>query len=395
MSKSPFFIDLGHHICEKHGNIASGDVFLYRKIQAENRIIAILSDGLGSGVKANVLASMTASMGLNFTEIREPLERMAEIIISTLPVDSERMISYASFTIIDIDFEGLSRIIEFGNPQAVVLRNGELCNLERETVAFKKAKTNQQDMWLTEFYALRDDRIVFFSDGVTQSGIGNATFPFGWDRDNVVDYTHKKLQEDQTLSAAQLSKTIVRQSLKNDIYKAQDDTSCAVVYFRKPRNLLVCSGPPYHEKDDAELVDIYSEFQGKRIICGGTTAKIIAEGCNEEIEMDLDFTPSGIPPVSYMKSAALVTEGIITLGRAAKILEEYSEESISEDNAAADLVKELLNHDMITFIVGTKINNAHQDPNLPQELGIRRSQVKKIRKLLEEKFLKETIVKFI
>ncbi|MDZ7776247.1 MAG: SpoIIE family protein phosphatase [Bacteroidales bacterium] len=336
MSRSYFFIDLGHHICEKHGNIVSGDVFLYRKIQAENRIIAILSDGLGSGVKANVLASMTASMGLNFTEIREPLERMAEFIISTLPVDSERMISYASFTIIDIDFEGLSRIIEFGNPHAVVFRNGEICQIERKAIAFKKAKTNHQEMWLTEFYALRDDRIIFFSDGVTQSGMGNATFPFGWDRANVVTYIKSKLSENDTISASLLSKTIVRQALKNDIYKAQDDTSCAVVYFRKPRNLLVCSGPPYHEKDDDELVNIYLEFQGKRIICGGTTAKIIAKGCNEQIEMDLDFAPSGIPPVSYMKSAALVTEGIITLGRVAKILEEYETDSLLDNNAATE-----------------------------------------------------------
>lgn len=392
---SSFFIELGHKNLAKHGNIVSGDVFLYRKIVAENRIIAILSDGLGSGIKANVLASMTASMGLKFIEQREPIERMAEVILSTLPVDSERMISYATFTILDVDYEGNSRIVEFGNPPAVIFRNGDVLELERKTIFFHNDNPNQQELWVTTFKAQRHDRIVFFSDGISQSGIGNIENPFGWEQENAIDFLKEKLQIKPRISAEQLSKSLIYKAHRNDNYKCQDDTSCASVYFRKPRCLLVCTGPPYDEHDDPKLLKMYDEFKGNRVICGGTTANIISEGRKEEVEMDLKNISPDIPPMSKISSALLITEGIITLGRVAKILEGEVIADQIEKNAAGELVKIFFNHDVISFVVGTKVNNAHQDPNLPVDLGIRRSQIKKIESLLSNKYLKETSIRFI
>lgn len=395
MNNDRFFIELSHKAIEKYGNITTGDVFLYRKLKKENRIIAILSDGLGSGVKANILGTMTASMGLNFTAISEPVERMAEIIISTLPEDSQRKISYASFTIVDVDFEGDTRIIEYGNPSATVFRKGKKLQIEKTSVDYNKQRHSQQDLWVSEFTSELGDRIVFYTDGVTQSGIGKEKMPFGWETGNVNQFISGKLVEKPDISAEQLSRNVVFRAHHNDDYEAKDDTTCAVVYFRESRKLLVCSGPPYESGNDKNLAKNYEEFEGDKIICGGTTAKIIARETDEDIEMDLSADPSGIPPVSFMKSAALVTEGIITLGRVTELLEQEPLPGEWEENAAGDLIKEFLDHDCITFIVGTKVNNAHQDPSLPTELGIRRNQIKKIARILEHKFLKEIQIKFI
>ena len=66
-----------------------------------------------------------------------------------------------------------------------------------------------------------------------------------------------------------------------------------------------------------------------------------------------------------------------------------------KQNAAVRLTKLLLGSDKIDFVVGTKINIAHQDPNLPMELEIRRNIVKKIFRILQDRYLKEISVRYI
>jgi len=118
-SNENYYIEIECHQENKFGNKVCGDVFLSRKIKAENKSIAVLSDGLGSGIKANILATMTASMALNFTKINEPITRTAKTIMNTLPVDAERQINYSTFSILSIDSDGETRIVEYDNPQFV------------------------------------------------------------------------------------------------------------------------------------------------------------------------------------------------------------------------------------------------------------------------------------
>ena len=64
-------------------------------------------------------------------------------------------------------------------------------------------------------------------------------------------------------------------------------------------------------------------------------------------------------------------------------------------NAATRLVELLLNSDIIHFLVGTRINEAHQDPNVPVELDLRRNIIRKIASLLETRYLKESRLQFM
>lgn len=137
------------------------------------------------------------------------------------------------------------------------------------------------------------------------------------------------------------------------------------------------------------------EFKGKKIVCGATTADIIARETGVTIEDSLDFIDPELPPISSMNGIDLVTEGILTITKVTRILKDFSP-STSLGNGPADrIVKLVKESDEIHIIIGTRINIAHQDPNLPVELEIRRTVVKRMARLLEEKFLKEVSLTYI
>lgn len=395
MKDSPFFIevDMWQHNCKRRP--VCGDVLISKKIKEENRTVLVLSDGLGSGIKANVLATLTSSMAVSYTLLKEPIDRIAHTIMKTLPVDSERKISYATFTIVDIESDGETHVVEYDNPSYLLIRNGVVVTPEKESVVIGQDDVRQKVMYKSHFIAQKEDRMVLFSDGVTQSGMGTAQMPFGWGDDDVRKFILHELKNRPTRSATTLAKKIVRQAERNDIYTPMDDTTCAVVYFREPRHLLICSGPPFHEEKDRYLAAFVKNYEGKKVICGGTTAQILAREFHEEIEININVDKSGLPPTSSMPSVDLVTEGILTIGKVAEILETHSTGEVVGEGPAIQVVNLLLQNDIIDFVVGTRINVAHQDPNLPVELEIRRNVVKKIVRLLEEKYLKEVKLQFV
>lgn len=384
---SNYFIEIGNTNIQKSGEEVCGDVFMSRKLQEEGRTVAVLSDGLGSGIKANVLATMTASMALNFTIANQAVEHTAQSIRNTLPIDEERKINYSTFTIIDVEYDGETTILEYGNPQFLIFRGSKVLNIEK-TGTDTELESNS-------FKAQKEDRIILFSDGVSQSGIGRADMPFGWDFNDLKSFIASNINKDKFISAQKLSELIVNRALLNDSFKAKDDITCSVIYFRDPRNLIICTGPPYKIEKDRLMAKTVSEFNGSKIICGGTTAQLISRELGKEIEIDIFSGDGELPPVSSIEGINLVTEGILTLGKVAECLERKEENNIKKSSPAWEIIQLILKHDKITFLVGTRINEAHQDPALPVELEIRRNVVKKISRLLDDNYLKEVHVQYI
>jgi hypothetical protein len=389
------YIEVGYCNVPKTHNMIPGDVFLSRKIREEDRLVSVLSDGLGSGVKANVLASLTATMALDYTSSHSMnMMRSAKTIMDTLPICSVRKISYSTFTIVDIDTTGRTRIIEHGNPPFLVLRPDGEVPLQRT----RERLENWQDRVITHttFKATIEDRIVFFSDGVSQAGTGDPETPLGWGEENVADFARLRVRKFPRLSASELAKNIMNKALKYDGEVAKDDITCAVIYFREPRRLLIVTGPPYSPDSDAKFAEIVSEFDGEKVICGGTTASIIGRELQIDVAVDLDedLDPN-IPPPGRMDGIDLVTEGTLTLGEVARILESDLPINKFRRNAARALVEMLLETDIVEFVIGTRVNPAHQDPNIPIELDLRRNIIRRISTQLEHKYLKETTVRYM
>ena len=386
------FIDLGFAQCRKWGEDICGDSFQFRKGES-GRVIAALSDGLGSGVKANVLASMTAAMALKFArEHTDEIRHAAEIMMSALPVCSVRKISYATFTILNASPDGATRVIEMGNPSFLLFRDGVWTKIPGELI--ESPMHDDRTMQVSAFQARLGDRIVFFSDGISQAAMGSPEYPLGWEESGIAAFLSDLIRERPELGAHEIAEYLIREALaKEPDRRNKDDMTCAVLYFRHPRSMLLFTGPPYDPAHDRECAELLRSFPGDTAICGGTSAEIVARELGRKLTTDLDSMPSDMPPESHMEGIGLVTEGIYTLTKTASYLE--ARDGIHHDDPAGRLQEMMLKNDVIRFIVGTRINEAHQDPNLPEDLELRRNIVKRIARILETGYLKKTEVKYV
>lgn len=389
------FIEVGHCQEFKHGETVGGDMFLSQKIDGDERIVSVLSDGLGSGIKASVLATLTSVMATRFVSNYKDIRSTAEMIMKTLPVCSERRISYSTYTIVDVDKNSNLRIIEYGNPASLVFRGAEVHSAGKEKEQIEIDQKYDRIISFSTYDFEHGDRIVFFSDGVTQSGMGEATTPVGWGGAAVENFIKKAISEEPQISSRELAKQIVGRAKKIDLDKPKDDITCAVINLRKPRQTLLLSGPPVNQEKDSELARIVEEFKGKSILCGGTTANIVSRELNRPVTVDLKYVDPEIPPTARMSGVSLVTEGILTLCKVQELLENNVHLENERPHAATKLLEILLESDEIFFVIGTKINDVHQDPNIPVEIEIRRNIIKKIRDELETKYLKKVHLNYI
>ena len=390
-----FYVEVNCQQKNHDGERICGDVFLSERIKQENRIIAVLSDGMGHGVKANILATLTATMAMNFTKEHKDFNTIAEIIMNTLPVCSIRQISYSTFTIIDIELDGKVNILEYDNPQTTIFRAEKEFDPEWRCIILDSENNRGKELRACTFYPKKGDRIVFCSDGIVQSGLGSKKYPFGWGNNNLVQLISESIKKYPYISARKLAKKALNVAVSNDNYKPKDDTSCASVYFREPRKLLLVTGPPYEEKKDIDLAMAVYKYEGKKIICGATTAEVVARELGLEIRDSIEFLDDDLPPISYINGINLVTEGILTLGKVTEILQNYNSNYVTGKGPADQIVEFILKSDEIRIIIGTRINIAHHDPTLPVQLEIRRTVVKRIAELLENKFLKEVTMEYI
>jgi len=378
------------------GEIACGDVFQSTILRNEGRTILVLSDGIGHGIKASVLATLTATMALKYSSLHTKPEVAARIIMNALPKSSDGKESYATFTIIELEDDGFVRIINYDNPPLIIVRSGKQFEPKQYELKIRGEENLGKLLRCREFLARKEDRIIFLSDGVPQSGLGSKNHPMGWGVKKIEEFAQNQINRMPGISATKLARKIVNQATMHDNFSVKDDTTCGVIYFREPRKFMLITGPPFYKIKDFDFVGRIKDFDGKKIICGGTTAEIIARELNLEVEIQHgNKNLDDLPPVAKMEGFDMVTEGILTLGKVEEILESYDSETRLKDSPQEEVVKLLLQHDSISIIVGTRINWAHQDPDQPLELELRKFVVRRIVNILVNKFFKKVEVEYV
>ncbi|MDY7003224.1 MAG: SpoIIE family protein phosphatase [Cyanobacteriota bacterium] len=381
------FLDIYNFSLNKKGEELCGDQVKFRK--AENKTIIVLSDGLGSGVKANILATLTTEILINMLNNDDiSLEDVIETVIGTLPICQVRKIAYATFTVIQINPKNNSfLVINFDNPPVLYLKKGKLVQLENKT-----EKILDKKITFSEGKLEKGDFLGAISDGVLYAGLG-VSLNFGWGWDNIAKHI-ESLFINHTHTARNIVQNVIKKT--HNLYggKIGDDASFVGIYVRKKNPVMIFTGPPLDENRDFEYVEKLLSFRGRRVVCGGTTGNIVANFLGETIEMDIATMTKEMPPIGKLSGIDLVTEGILTISKCAEILKKSNCDIgrlPSGKNGAVMLAEEILEADSILFLVGQKINEFYQNPLLPKNISIRRNLIEDLVQYLREKQKEVTI----
>ncbi len=327
----------------------------------------ILSDGLGSGVKANILATLTSRIISVMLKNGCELDDVIETLIDTLPTCSYRKLAYSTFSVAQMYNYGKIHLVEYDNPPAIMIKKHKLFNVEYEELNIR-GKVIKEALVPLEL----GDWLILLSDGEVHAGIGGM-WNLGWSQPRIAEFIERIIQKPITAHELAYELTNIAQQLYAG--KPGDDTSVAVIKVREKRRLKVIIGAPTNRELDRFVINRFMKGATKKIVCGGTTGNIVGRILGKEVSVDLASIKPGIPPIGYIEGIDLVTEGIITISNILKLLKDEREIPLQVLDRKHDgvnmLMKELLIADEITFYVGQAINPAHQNPGIPKEFGLK------------------------
>lgn len=364
---------VGEQLCGDHVDLVE---------QGENSSVIVLADGLGSGVKASILSTLTSKIISTMMAEGLSLEDCVSTIAATLPICSVRGVAYSTFTIIHIRNNEEAEVIQYDNPLVIVLRNGKNYDYPKTEMNIGGKKIFKSLIKLME-----DDTFIAMSDGCPHAGIG-LSYNFGWKRDDIIDFMETVAVNGYT--AKTLSTILVDQVNKLYEEKPGDDATACVIKIRKRVPMNILFGPPSNRDDANRMMSLFFSKEGKHIVCGGTTSSIVSKYLGKPIKASLVFDKNGVPPIAEIEGVDLVTEGVITIN---KVLE-YAKDAL-KDNAlyeewgygrdGASLICRLLFEEAtdINFYVGRAINPAHQNPDLPINFNIKMNLVEELSKCLK------------
>lgn len=353
-------------------------------LKTEDSSIIILADGMGSGVKANILATLTSKiLGTMFRE-GAAIDACVETIARTLPICKEREVAYATFSILQIFRDGEAYLVEYDNPKCVFIRNKKIINYPYQERVIEGKKIREY-----RFHVELNDCFVLMSDGAIWAG-EEETMNYNWEWDDMAAYTLKCTNE--TLSAARLAAMLSQ--VCYDLYgqKPGDDTTVAVTRVICRQVVNIFTGPPSRKEDDERVVHDFMKQEGKKVICGGTSANVASRVLKREIVTLVKHADPKIPPMATMEGLDLVTEGVLTIGSALDLLHRYENDDFDEaffdaldaENGAAKLARLLIEECTdLNLFVGRALNPAHQNSNLPFDLSVRMNLVEQLKDCAE------------
>lgn len=350
----------GEQLCGDHVDIASDD----------NSTVIVLADGLGSGVKASILSTLTSKIISTMMAEGLSVEDCVRTIAATLPVDSKHGVAYSTFTIVHLMNNTYADVIQYDNPQLILLRNGQNYDYPTQEMIVGDKKIQRSRIRLEE-----GDLFIAMSDGCPHASAEEA-YNMDWTRDDIIRFM-------ETISLAGYNAKTLSTMLIDECWslyagEPRDDATACVIAIRKREPMNILFGPPSDPDDAERMMNLFFSKEGKHIICGGTTASIAAKHLRVPLRTGSGEMVGGIPPTSELEGVDLVTEGVITMSRVVEYAHDFIGENAqyetwSYGRDGASMICRLLFEEAtdINFYVGRAVNPAHQDPNLPINFHIK------------------------
>lgn len=365
---------VGEQLCGDHVEIIDHD---------ENSTVVVLADGLGSGVKASILSTLTSKIISTMIAEGLKIEDCVETIAATLPVCSVRGVAYSTFTIVHLIDSEIAEIIQYDNPQLILIRDGKNFDYPKTELNIDGKK-----IYKTEIDLQNKDIFVAMSDGCPHAGIGTS-YNFGWTRDDIIDFLEPVSVAGYT--AKTLSTIIVDEC--NRLYGGEpgDDATACVIRIREREPMNILFGPPSNRDDSNRMMSLFFSKKGKHIVCGGTTSNIAAKYLRKPLRASLSYAESDVPPMGEIEGVDLVTEGVITINKVLTYARDYLKDNETytqwcfKHDGASQIARLLFEEATdINFYVGRAVNPAHQNPELPINFNIKMNLVEELSQCLRQ-----------
>ncbi len=348
-----------------------GDVVKY--FRTPNCTTIIISDGMGSGIKANIAATMCIARLEELVKSGFTLRQAFSNLVKTMEEARNNELPYAVFTIARILSDGLVTVLTYEMPPVFTLSKHHSMVLENRSMMIEKGVVKESD-----FKIQPGDALVFLSDGIEQAGLGKG-YIHGWGDEGIQRFIDDQLQNGAIYR--EIPELLRREAINKWKGRQEDDCTVVAAYFRPGKTINIFTGPPTNSDNDSKIVEEFFASPGLKIVCGATTAKIVARETGAELEMEENYT-SNITPVNYyLDGTDLVTEGAVTLNQVYNVWDEDTS-TLDKDNPVTDLYSLLSVVDRVNFFVGMAQNPANSDISFAQMGILNRS---KIVKLLAEK----------
>ena len=379
---SKLYLENGWLSMNKAGELLCGDHV--ETVNREDSVIMVLADGLGSGVKASILSTLTSKILATMLAGDMTVEDSVETIALTLPVCAVGQVAYCTFTILQVNkYTGEVYLVQFDNPDLILLRNGKIFDYPKE-----KREIAGKTIYETHLMGRVGDLFVMMSDGAIHAGVGTV-LNFGWQLPEIAEYAQRVWTPDLSAKSMAAKISDACRELYMDI--PGDDTTVAALRIRQRQQVNLMIGPPMDPAQDQEILRDFFALDGKTIVCGGTTSTLVGRYLGKPVCPTLDFPDPDIPPIATIQGVDLVTEGVITLGRVVALAAQCLSTEIGEPTwlgakDGASLIARMLFEEAtnVNFYVGRAMNPAHQNPELPISLNLKLRLVEELAKNLEE-----------
>lgn len=378
------YADIGYQSLTKHGQIVCGDHI--EKIQRpDGSVVLVLADGLGSGVKACILSTLTSTIISRMVAADLAIPYCVRAIAEALPVCSVRKLAYSTFTIISISPTGKALIVQYDNPGIALIRNGE-----EVPISFTQRNIDEKIIESAAIQLQKGDVLLAFTDGAENAGVApGMSYAYKWGRDNIIRYM-------EPMCAGGYSAKTLNTMLLNECFERYegmpgDDTTALTVYMRTREQVNLLVGPPANVEDNEKMMSLFFSKGGKHIVCGGTTSRIASEYLDKPLVTSAEFGDDDIPPMGTIEGVDLVTEGILTINRVLDYAKDYLRDNETYSRwcykrDGASLLARMLFEEAtdINFFVGRAVNPAHQTAELAISFEIKMRLIRELADCLKE-----------
>lgn len=321
---------------------------------------------MGSGIKANVAARMCTARALELLRAGFSLRRAFSSLVKTMEQAKQDRTPYVAFSIVRTLNDGETTILSYEAPGAVLIERHHATALPRRTIVVENAVTEE-----TNCHLAPGEGVLVFTDGVSQAGLGGM-LTRGWQTEGVASFVSDLASTGTPLQ--DIASRVEQKAVEYSAGTVGDDVTAVLASCRLGRVVTILTGPPASRQKDGEVARRLLTAPGAKVVCGATTADIVARHLGAEVAVDRETASLLAPPSYVIDGVDLVTEGAVTLNQLYNVLDEDPEtfDEISGVTKLYDLIREA---DRVNLIVGTAQNPANAHVSFRQQGVLPRSRI--------------------